>query len=161
MVYKRLKSDICLRLLSQRHGQLRSWTLWRRGFTTLCAYFESQCHYDAEGQEEVCEDMGNENWWQGLRGHSAGVVRPSEPEKKRTRRFIFSVSNMMPASDDGTLQPGFLFLVPEKIDYVQCCLFKCIWYDKSVRDQLSWPTRHQDPLCTLPSTCTHRTLRAL
>ena len=43
MVYKRLKSDICLRLLSQRHGQLRSWTLWRRGFTTLFVYFESQC----------------------------------------------------------------------------------------------------------------------
>ena len=84
-----------------------------------------------EDKKKFVKDMGNENWWQGLRGHSAGVVRLVSPEKKRTRRFIFSMSNMMPASDDGTSQPGFLFLVPEKIDYVQCRLFKYLYMTKA------------------------------
>lgn len=69
--------------------------------------------------DKDCEAT-QQGWW--------GLV---SPEKKRTRRFIFSMSNMMPASDDGTSQPRFLFLVPEKIDYVQCRLFKYLYMTKA------------------------------
>lgn len=72
--------------------------------------------------DKDCEAT-QQGWW--------GLV---SPEKKRTNELValfFSMSNMMPASDDGTPQPRFLFLVPEKIDYVQRRLFRYVYTTKA------------------------------